>query len=244
MTFSPHLRLTMSGTISGGAEIFSMNLSLVPDHSGVTDFLETLSSTSLAGYLVNNLGQNKFDDIVADCQGFFSNAATGIWSGTVLQRVKLATIKADGHYASAPMEAAVNTAGGGDITKSMPWQISQKCTMETDADLGRVKGGFYLPTPCIGWSMTTDLFLAADVTAQETQVQTLINNLNDVPGFDTDSYKVVVASQGRHNKDGSVRLAPGNHEVKRVHLGRRPDVQRRRANNVPESRVSAQVIGG
>lgn len=241
MTYAPHLRLTMTGHGPGtDAEIFSMSLSLVPDGSAWTTLLGTLSPLLALREYLESSDDVLFQDIVDDCAGFFNAAKTH--GSSVITRVKLAGIGPDGHYVGPPREAVVSQGGGSNTGVAMPWQISQKVTLETDGDLGRVKGGFYIPFPMMNYDYGTDLWSQTDVQAQQNAVVNFINNLSNAPGFDTHSFKVVVASQGRHNPDGSVRVAPANHEVKRVHMGRRPDVIRRRANAVPEQRLTAANV--
>lgn len=236
MTFAPHLRLTMSGTIAAD-EIFSMNLSLEPDGG--------ILGQDIGNYLAATITQGDFDDIVADCVAWFGDPALQVSPRATLTRVKLAHINADGHYASTPQEAAVSrrgAQGGGFLENERPpgpWQISQKCTLHTAGDLGRVKGGFYLPVPSLDdYDPAIDLWTVGHVNGQETVTATFFDNLTNEPNLDVLDLRVVVASQGRRNRDGSVRLAPDNHQVTAVSFGRRPDVQRRRANKVSEARTT------
>lgn len=240
MAYKPHLRLTLNGVIADGAEIFSMSLSLRPDDSAFTAAVASSSLILALKAHLDGTSSAHWDDMVADCNTYFPNCGAGAHS--TLKRVKLAAIGADGKYLTAPKEAAVNTAGGWVGGADHPWQISQKVTLETDGDLGRVKGGWYIPTPRLAFDGASDLWSASDVVSIQNEAETFISNLENVPGLDAHSYKVVVASQGRHNKDGSVRVAADNWDVKRVHMGRRPDVIRRRANHVLESRVSAVTV--
>lgn len=247
MTYVPHVRLTLSGEISGGKEIFSCNVGLVSDTAGWFDLLESQTTFDEIGEWAGIAEDVDFDDLVQDCVNFWARPDTGINSISKLTRVKIAMIRPDGRYAGPPKEALVSQVGMGsqDGTHVGPWQISRKCTFETDADLGRVKGGFYLPTPVlapVAFDSSTDLWLASWTENVRGSVVQFLNDLANEPGIDRVSWKPVVASQGRHNKNGTVRLQPGNHEIKRVSLGRRPDVQRRRANKVSETRVTDQAV--
>lgn len=238
--YKRHYRLTLAGTIHGGAEIFSCSVSLEPDGSLFSELLTDVGIAQVFQDYLDSSPNALFDDIVADCTAFWSNAK--ISQSARLTRVKMAVIKEDGHYAGAPKEAAVSVVSNDFSGAAFPWQISQKCTLETDGDLGRIKGGFYLPLPLMTFDYASDLWDATEVAAQGANVDSFLEALANVPGPDDDSFRVVIASQGRHNRDGSVRLGPDNYEVKRVHMGRRPDVIRRRANAVLESRVAATNV--
>lgn len=239
--YEPHLRLTMSGEIGGGLEIFSMSLSLEPNGG--------ILGQGVANYLAETIADPLFDDLVGDCTAWFRDPALNVSPRARLTRVKLAHINEDGHYASAPKEAAVSergAQGGGFLENERapgPWQISQKCTIHTDGDLGRVKGGFYLPVPSLDdYDPAIDLWTVGHVNAQEAVTKTFFDNLMNEPNLDFLDLRVVVASQGRRNKDGSVRLAPDNHRATGVSFGRRPDVQRRRANKVSEARTTPETL--
>lgn len=237
MTFVPHFRLTLSGDMPGG-EIFSCNLSLRQAASG-TDF------AALMGGAPND---TVWDDIAADCSTFWGSAGAHINNACVLKRVTIAEINEEGRYAQPAIERAVNTPGewvAGSYSEMKPNSLAVKVTLHTAADLGRVKGGFYIPM--VGYPIQGDgLYLAADAEAIEGAAETFINNLGNQPGLDALDIRVVVASQGRFNYDSngnrtSTRVPPGNHDVTAVSVGRRPDVQRRRANRLPELRSARTV---
>jgi hypothetical protein len=183
-----------------------------------------------------------YGDLRDDLADFWNGAA--IAGSSVLRSVKFASIKPDGHYAAAPVEltcggsSGLPGASGGAV---VPNQIALAVTLHTDADLGRVKGRFYLPTPALG--LGTDARLSeANQTFFRNLSQTFLNAVNNQPGLDALDLRVVVASSGRKNDDGSVRLPPANHLVTGVTVGRVYDTIRRRRNKIPESRgVPAQV---
>lgn len=236
MPYNPHMRLSLTGTLPD-EEQFSCNLSLTyNDNPIMSTILERMSDQTFLG--------NDWLDLVADCEAFWKDVNVGICAGAVLKRVKLAPIGADGLYAGPPLEAAVNAQGSnGALTDNLPHQISRKVTLETDGDLGRIKGGFYLPMVSqTGWNRTTDLTDVTYVEYMRAAVKSFLDDVENAPGLDTSGFKVVIASQGRHNKDGSVRVAGGNHKVKRVNIGRRLDVQRRRANKLSEARIADAAL--
>lgn len=243
MTHVPHLRLTMQGTLPN-EEMFSCNLSLRRENSTTTQFLDFIAAQFSPP---NSILVNNFNDMAADCIAFWSRDASGISPNAVLKLVKLAPIGADGHYLGPALEYSTTTPGGsqamGSGAVNFPHQVARKVTLETDGDLGRVKGGFYLPgVTSQGFDATTDLTAAQYVGYVRDSVQTLINDLNNAPGLDaTGSQTVVVASQGR-TRNGVQVVPPTLWEVKRVNVGRRVDVQRRRANKISEARISDAAV--
>lgn len=230
MTFDPHVRLTLSGTLPDD-EIFSCSLSMTIDNAPLGDL-----QAALAGGITGA----QMDDIQADCTSFWSRSGTHICDDARLKRITLASIDENGHYGGVPLERAVDSGGFHTGSGSRwPHQISRKVTLETDGDLGRVKGGFYLPRPANdGWDSTTNLWDVATTQAVRDSVKTFLDDLNNSPGFDILGFKVCVASQGR--RQGTI--PPTNWEVKRVNVGRRVDVQRRRANKLSEARVADAAL--
>lgn len=224
MTYLRHMRLTLSGTLGDGSDMFSFGLSMYPNQDRLTEWL-----------LPSFITDDEADNMRADCISFWQDARNGIGSNAHLKRIKFAPIGTDGKYAAAPKEFGVDLAGPVGIGDLHPWQVSTAVTLETDADLTRVKGRIFLPVPRVGFDANTDLVPVGwsdDVTAS---VVSWINALANDPGIDFADWRVCVSSQGRHNSDGSQRLGPGNYDVQRVHTGRRLDVQRRRANKVGEN---------
>lgn len=228
MTFVPHTRMTMLGTLPG-PEIFSMSLSLAdPGQAG-----------DYEGFLTKLLSPNDavWTDLADDCQAFFlaSRASTS----AVLKTVKFAPIGPDGKYAGPSVERIIGGTtgqpGGGGTSPKYPNQIACAMTLHSASDLGRVKGRFYLPVPVV--TLGSDGRFDETVRDEmETGLGVFIDNLNNQPGLDVLGIRVVVASQGRRNKDGSVRLAPGNHNVTQVSVGRTLDTIRRRRNKLTEYR--------
>lgn len=242
MTFQPHLRLTWRGTLPNG-EIWSNSLGLVPDSSAFQDAIDAvdfLPSVQILQALLPDI--NLTDDIVTDVVNFHSRLETRIVMDCVLTRITLAAIDQNGHYAAPPREAAVNVTGGA-ANGQMPHQIARKVTLESDDDLGRVKGGWFIPRPSnFEFDVSTDLWSATNTSACRDSVKTFLDDLENAPGLDNNSFRVVIPSQGRHNANGSVRMPPRNCDVKRVNVGRRADVQRRRANKISEARVTDAVL--
>lgn len=242
--YQPHLRLSMTGTIPDG-EIFSIGVALVPDNAPWAGLATDIARMEYLDAFMEAPADAFFPDLVTDCSSYFGAAETEIFQSVVLKRVKLASIGTEGTYLGTPREAAVNVPGGrSDFgAQLMPHQIARKVTLETDADLGRVKGGFYLPgVSTYEFDPVTNLHSAASAARVRDRTKQFLDGLNNVPGVDTYSFRVVIASQGRHNKNGTLRLPPGNHPVERVNVGRRVDVQRRRANKHSEARITDAAL--
>lgn len=247
MTYKPHFRLSMIGELGGGREIFSCNLSLVPHTSTFTSIVTGALQLDYLTSLLVDFGGTNWEDMQADVAAFWQRGTSQIHQGAVLKTIKMAAIAEDGTYGAAPLEAAGSWAGGQPSPQAElpPWQVARKITLETDGDLGRVKGGFYLPAPPVNqytWDSTTGLFDLDTTTGVRDSVVTFLNDLANEPGLDDQDLRPVIASQGRHNKNGSVRQPPTNWEIKRVNVGRRPDIQRRRANARDEARFADSAV--
>lgn len=238
----PHLRLSMNGDLPSG-EQFSCSLSLRPDTSAWSAAVLTAARIALLNAFLGSSDMSAWDDVVSDCSNFWARSNSHIAPNAVLKRIKMAAIDENGHYTGSPKEAAVNIAGADNTGQIFPHQMARKITLETDGDLGRIKGGFYLPG-CVatGWSSDTDLYSTGQTGEVRGSVATLISDLNNAPGVDVSALKVVIASGGRHNSNGSVRVAAALWDVERVNVGRRIDVQRRRANKLSEARISDSVV--
>jgi hypothetical protein len=184
------------------------------------------------------------DDIVNDCVAWFGRTATALMQAAVLKSVKIAPIGADGLYLGSPIEREVSQNGAivaQSLDDILPNVTAVKCTLHTAGDLGRVKGGFYAPLP--GLNLQSDArWSDTDVNAMRGSLSTLIANLNNAPGIDYQDLVVVVASQGRHNKNGSVKFGPANYPVTGVSVGRVPDVVRRRRNRQSEGPRTVSTV--
>lgn len=227
MAFRPHIRCTALGTLPGG-EIFSFGVSL--GRPGDSDEFEGV----ISAFLDPNAAV--YDDIASDFADYW--LALQISGRAKLLSVKMAPIGTDGRYSGPSQERLINGAGGGYTGVSAvhhPNQVSLAVTLHSASDLGRVKGRFYLPMP--GAVVAADGKISeADRDAYETASATFVTNLNNQPGLDVLDLKVVVASQGRRNSDGSIRVPVRNHIVNQVSVGRVLDTQRRRRNKVTELR--------
>lgn len=227
MTFVRHLRVTLAGTLGDGREIFSYGLSLARQNA-----------SWLGDLLAPDFPDSVYTDDWRDKCIDFHQSAAKIRTNAHLKRITIAQIGPDGRYEHAPAEYAVNNSGGYISGSVMPWQTSLAVTLHTKGDLERVKGRFYLPSPATSVDPDTDLIPTADAESYRDAAVGWINAMGDQPGLDILDWRVVVASQGRHNPNGTVRAAPANYDVEAVSVGRRLDVIRRRANRATEARVA------
>lgn len=233
MAYEPHIRMTAIGTLPGD-EIFNFSLNL-----GREDPDGPALWTPFGGLQPNDA---VWQDMADDLSTYW--ASSWVSSRATLRSVKFASIGADGKYAAAPIEKAIGGPSGTPgptATNAHPNQVAMAVTLHTPADLGRVKGRYYLPMPA--FAVETDGRVSeGNRDAMETAAQTFINNLNNQPGIDVLDIRVIVASQGRRNSDGSVKLPPGNHIVNAVSVGRTFDTVRRRRNKVTEMRGTASEV--
>src|SRR5687768_15751665 len=98
MTYDPHYRITMSGTLPG-SEIFSMNFAVAngDEEGGISALLDFQPNGDV------------WDDILDACVAWFGRADTGISERARLKMVKAAVIGENGLYAAAPTERATDT---------------------------------------------------------------------------------------------------------------------------------------
>lgn len=228
MTYVPHFKVSMIGRLGGvtGPEMFSCSFSLAEGEN-----------LGLVPWQPNDA---VWQDVANDCAAWFSRPTSWIHGDAVLQLVKVAPIGANGKYTAAPREVVVNAAGGAVGAGRPHNQDAYVVTLGTDADLGRVKGRFYAPLPC--WGVSSDgRITESQAEDAEASALTLINAINNQPGIDVLDLRVMVASQGRHDRFGVQTLPPGNHEVKRVAVGRVVDTQRRRRNKLLEAKTFRAV---
>lgn len=232
MVYVPHYRLTMSGVIGPdpGNEIWSCTLNI---SNGDTESLE-------ARLLGAQPDDAVYDQFANSCALWFIRPASGIHPDCGLRKIKIAHVGADGKYTGAPVERPSAQQGHGANGIRHPNSVALALTLNTTADLGRVKGRIYSPLPAFQ-VLSDGTISAVDRNAASASFQQLVNDINNQPGLDVLDLRVVVASQGRHNKNGTVRLGPGNHVVTSVGVGRVLDTVRRRRNALVEGRDTLAV---
>lgn len=188
------------------------------------------------------IGSPAADKIRDACVNFFGRGTTNISNAWHLAEVKVASLDAEGRYTIQPRIYTVDVAGAYP-NNPMPPQVALRVTLDTDGALGKVKGGFYIP----GVPRTANDNDPARVTDAyadqvESSVKDLYDELHAAPSVGLVEWRMVVASGGRYGVGGVVVAPPGLHDVKRISVGRRLDVQRRRANRISEARNAPVAI--
>lgn len=237
-----HVRLTLMGTLPAG-ELFNCTLSLKGVRDGLPDPdpVDAIDYDLELGGVIPVPGSTSAMTRVSQAvQSFWSAPTAHIGATAILKTIRFAPIGDDGKYLAASKDVTCNVAGAETIASNQPPnQIARKVTLESDGDLGRVKGGFYLPQPSLdGYDRGQQLAAAYMADNVRNRVAEMLGDIESNEVTDPFHWRVVIASAGRHNKDGSLRRPPTLHDVTGVTVGRRLDVQRRRANKVAEARNS------
>lgn len=235
-----HVKCSLIGDLPDG-EMFTCTFALKAQVDGLPDPGPVDALADDGGPLGgDSLGERVRDAAVA----FWARPDTQIFPLAVLKRVKLApigTVAGKQAYLGQPLEFAVNQPGGADGGwGAFPHQMARKVTFETDGDLGRVKGGFYLPGPTrFGFEYETNLYSADTTASLRDSVKDFVDDIEFEPELGAGlHWDVVVASGGRRG----LTVPPALHDLKRINVGRRIDVQRRRANKLREARVSDVAV--
>lgn len=210
-TYAPHFRLTMSGAFlqEGGTlelERFALRLNLSRPVFAQSDF--TLARAT---------------DYKNDCAAWFSRATTRIAGACVLQEVKLASINALGKYTADPFIIGTSTPGGFGLQRKYPPQVSLAVSLVTVRRGATGRGRFYIPGPNADLDGLSGVS-SIDALAIRDSTRTLLEDLNNTPGLDGVSPKVVVASSRGYNTD-----------VNGVRVGRVFDTIRSRRSSLLES---------
>lgn len=226
MAFRPHLRVSASGTITGG-EIWSCTLNL---HK--TDATNPLQPNNDAR-----------QDYANDVRNWFVRPDSRIHPDARLTEVTVVRINRDGLYDEIPYNATYNVAGAAAGAGRPPNQAAVVHTLHTAGLGGRVKGRIYSPLPTM--TILADGRLnEVDADACEASFAQLVADLNNESGLDVTGYRVCVASQGRGRTVNGVyqqTTGPDNYIVNAVSTGRVVDTQRRRRNKLLEARTIRPV---
>lgn len=172
------------------------------------------------------------DDVAADLLTWWT-AIRGMYASTTrFERFKFNAVGVDGLYVSQDQtlqrDMPAATVGGSAAGHPLPAQLAIAATLETSASRGLAsKGRMYLPaTTSVQLGTLGRIDEPYRATLQDATA-TLLTNLSNWPGIDAAGSpgRVVVASKV---------LAGAERTVTGVVVGNRWDVQRRRANRIPE----------
>lgn len=217
MTYNPHILIQFGGTI-GTDEEWSMGLRCATD--GGADDGDNLNAAEW------------LEDVAEDIVAFVEREESYLSSSVELKFVKVNAINAAGRYTDDGSTIAEYWGAGapsGVGTQKLPNQIALVATLETAKQRGKAsKGRIYLPALALVVDTGTGLFSGSHTNAVMGSVKTLLDDINNGDGLDAESPQVCV-----YSNIGS----PGPHEaVTHVSVDNRPDVQRRRANQMSRTR--------
>lgn len=220
-----HLAMTWSGifgTTTSPVEIWSMSLSAGFNNN----FVSRPSLTPLAEALRTAWG---------------THLAPGIFNGATLTRTRVASVGDDGQYerddGGAYVLADDETAVPGAASGSQYLQVALAISLESDFNGPTGRGRFYVPTPSLG-TITDGLFATAQQTNWVNRAKAFVDAVNAALAAHAQPLgRVSVASGGSAARG----LPPALHPVTRVAVGRRPDIQRRRANDIDEQKARAAL---
>jgi hypothetical protein len=225
--YSRHFRVTYSGTLG-------------PDTTPVEEWAFNVSM-GLGGSLAIPT-REVLTDYAAGCRVPYSEILNAIQPTARLRRVRVAAIGTDGKVLRDAGGAFLqgdwlgNVPGGSSVTAAQPSYVALTVSLRTTLADPCGRGRFYLPSP--GLALGADLRLTTqDQTNHTARAQAFLNGLNAFAANNAMLGKVCVASGGSTVKG----IAPANREVISVHVGRVPDVIRRRRNQLVEEYSAVAV---
>lgn len=206
--YAPHVKMTMSGTLGaqeGSPEAWSMSLSLRP-----------------SGWFNTANEADRRADAIADIKAFWARPESGIANIARLTSVKFAPIGTNGKYTGDPtIDDFLPVLGAGGPLLH-PYNVSLCVSLVTERRGPTGKGRIYLPLPSLA-VQPNGLCGNNAVQGVAVSVQTLLNGLNNAPGFDVADSEVVVSSS-----KGYLSLVTG------VRVGLVLDTIRSRRTALPE----------
>lgn len=228
MTYRPHIVLQFGGRLFS-TEIWSCSLRMI---------LGDPASTMISESAMQTWAQENVADVADDVRAWFLRPDTFSSNAARLDFVKLNTVNESGRYWSdeetVQFEWLAGDAPTGTVTAGEP-QNTIVVSLLTDAARGRAsRGRFYPPTGNFVPAVETGKISGLLTQRMADSALALINDLNNEPGVDLQSPRVVVASD--LGSPGPMR------NVTMVAVGDVIDTQRRRRNNLVEAyRNSAAV---
>lgn len=218
--FKP-IRVTISGTSFGGAEVWSTGF-----YFGKIDADMTTVPVGMSGL------------IAARWKTFFENVNTQVGNGWKTSQVKSALLNIDGSTNQDSIDyASISPVATGAVTVQFPPQCALVVTLSSQIQRGLgAKGRMFLPGICSPVDATGKIS-TANTSSISTQLKTFFDGVNTDLGAEG---KIILASKGR----GGLTPAPGkNAYVTGIRLGNVYDTQRRRRNALVET-YSTQTLAG
>lgn len=170
-------------------------------------------------------------EIAEDWLGFWAIALTAVPSYFRMTHVKFATIEPNGLYPDDALAEIYDypavVPGGGTNVRQFPLQVAHALSLTTAAERGRAhRGRVYLPA--CGSNLDTSDRWPAGVCQERANALGVVIGLWNTHLAGTVSVMSKIGA-------GTSRPVTG------VSVGTRPDIQRRRANQVPEEYLVAPV---
>lgn len=222
MTYRPHILVQFGGRLFS-TEQWSCGLRMT---LGDPETLNLVSEESMQEWAVENI-----QDIADDITAWFTRSTSYISSAARLDFVKANTIRADGRYwdeeGTNVLDLPLQTAPQGGVTPGEP-QNTVAISLLTAATRGRAhRGRVYPPTGNLPVTAATGKLSASVPAEMAASFGQLIDELNNEPGFDVQSPRVVIASD--LGNPGPAR------NVTAVTAGDVVDTQRRRRRSLVEA---------
>ena len=186
------------------------------------------------GFRVNQVSMPNATDreeIATDWLGFWALAGSAVPSYFRMTHVKFALVEPNGLYPDDALAEIYDypavVPGGGGSVRQFPLQVAHALSLTTAAERGRAhRGRVYLPPPSSNLE-ASDRWPAGVCQARADALATVIGLWNThLPGDVSVMSKIGA---------GTTRAVTG------VSVGTRPDIQRRRANQIPEDYLVAVV---
>lgn len=229
MYSSSHWHLAMIGQSASGANLDTWQCGLRMAGGSVDPVTATAATR-----------QALLDDVTADVLAWWTAIRDSFHTSTKLLRVKFNPVDRQGRYlldgTTLQKDIPGTSQAGTSQAAPLPSQVAVAVTLLTDAQRGLAsKGRLFLPGPS-----TTRIDQDRQVTessraAFQQATRDLVVALNNWPGIDNPATPGVVKIMSDVGQ-GAER------NVRAVSVGRRFDVQRRRANKYPENRPAATQV--
>lgn len=172
-------------------------------------------------------------DLAEDFRTFLVATAPKLFSGFRWTHMKIAPVLADGKYgaASSIYQLTTPVSGSSNPATALPPESALALTLRAPVLGRRGRGRIYIPALATLNGASDGTVVAASVTAFGAAFKTLVDSLNDAPGFTAYVPQVMVTSAGK----------PTGIRPSEVRVGSHFDVQRRRQAQVPEVYASTAL---
>jgi hypothetical protein len=216
-------RVTISGTMFGGAEEWSTGFFMGKESDDCDDWT-----------------QQAAEDILTAWRTFFEASQSRISNVYLTTQVKTAKIDSSGHTVTDQVHYAypATTLDGAAQTSVYPAQCSLVVTLLSDRPRGKAsKGRMYLPGFVANINGGTGKISSNDANDVATTMKTFFDALTSDADFGTD--QLILAAKGT----GALpALNAQNDYVETIRVGDVIDTQRRRRNGLHETYVSKVLV--